>query len=694
MTLLTIQQVWPGRQGGAVFTGKDDQGKLHRVVAAATVLHRPPGRGEQWDVAGPAKVHPRYGAQIHAERAIPVRPQGELLRRFLARNKAFLGVGEARARKLWDHFGETLYGLLDGQDASSLAEVLGEPLAASLVEAWGETRAEAEVVRWLEAHGFPVALATKVSRLWGVAAPEKIAENPYRMLAVAGWARVDAAALDAGAPPDCPERRIAAVEATCYRVMGDKHTALTEQEILEGIQRLLRCSPETAQEALALAEADHAVVRAQNGLWQSLGPWFMERFVHDRIQERVAEEDAPSGHLFWAKPEDARIQELVEAFNEQAGLNLTVEQQHAVWLAMTQRIGLVLGGAGTGKTSLLKAVHFAQEQTGGHLHAVALAGRAAMRLREATGRSARTLAGFLGALDRQELSLGGSDLVVVDEASMVDLPLAYTLLRRLPSECRVLLVGDPYQLPPIGMGVVFSALAEDPSVPKVELTQIHRQAATTGIPAVARRIRAGEVPELPAFTGLGQGISFLACRPEEAQGHIIETLGLFGGIKETQILSPIRRGPAGITAINAAMHGLCATGKATWSGLATGDPVIHLENDYDALVWNGSLGVVTEALADGARILWDDHEKGITYREDRREALDLGYAISVHKAQGSQFKRVVVPVFPSRILDRTLIYTALTRATEQVVFIGDRSALETAVAAPPAPHRRRTGMVA
>jgi len=188
LTVLTVQQVWPGRQGGAVFTGKDDQGKLHRVVAGATVLHRPPGRGEQWDVAGPSKVHPHYGTQIHAERAIPVRPQGELLRRFLTRNKAFQGVGEVRARKLWDRFGEALYGLLDKKDATTLAEVLGEHLAASLVEAWGETRAEAEVVRWLEAHGFPVGLATMVSRLWGVAAPEKIAENPYRMLAVAGRA--------------------------------------------------------------------------------------------------------------------------------------------------------------------------------------------------------------------------------------------------------------------------------------------------------------------------------------------------------------------------------------------------------------------------------------------------------------------------------------------------------------------------
>jgi exodeoxyribonuclease V alpha subunit len=182
------------------------------------------------------------------------------------------------------------------------------------------------------------------------------------------------------------------------------------------------------------------------------------------------------------------------------------------------------------------------------------------------------------------------------------------------------------------MGAVFSALAEDGTVTNVELTQVHCQAATTRIPTVARRIRAGEVPVLPSFTGLGPGISFLACRPEEAQGHIIEMLGLLGGIKETQLLSPIRRSPAGITTINAAMHRLSATGKATWSGLAMGDPVIHLENEYEALVWNGSLGMVEEALPDGVQIQWDDHEKAVAYREDRREALDLANAISVYKA--------------------------------------------------------------
>lgn len=688
---LTVRMVWPGARGGAVFTGQDEAGRLHRVVAGAAILHRPPVIGERWEVAGPIQIHTRYGPQVHAERAVPVRPQGELLRRFLARNRAFQGVGEVRARRLWDAFGEGLHDLLDAGNVAQVATVLGEDLAASLVEAWRETQGEAKVIRWLEEHKFSVVLATKVLHLWGTDAAEKIAENPYRMLAVTGWARVDAAAMDAGADLDCPERRIAAVETIAYRALADKHTVIPEPDLLAGVRGLLRCPQETAREALRLAEADRAVVQITDGLWQPFGPWVMETFVRDRVRERVEAEFSPSGSLYWSRPGDGQITDLVAEFEAREGLALTDEQRHAIWLAMTQRFALVLGGAGTGKTSLLNAVRHIQEATGGAIMGVALAGRAAQRLREA-GCPARTLAGFLGALERQQMTLGGGDLIVVDEASMIDLPMAYTLLRRLPPETRVLMVGDPYQLPPIGFGLVFGALAGDAAIPKVELTRIHRQAESTGIPGISRSIRMGTLPRLAAFSGATPGVSFLPCRPEEAQATVIETLGALGGIGETQVLSPLKRNQTGALAINAALHALRATGKPAWSGLAPGDPVIHLENDYEALVFNGTLGTVTEVLPDGVRVQWDGHDRPMVYLEDRREALDLAYAISIHKAQGSQFRRVVIPIFPNRLLDRTLVYTALTRAREQVVLVGDWSAMEAAVKAPPAPHRRRTGM--
>ncbi|GLH68230.1 AAA family ATPase [Geothrix edaphica] len=689
---LTVSQVWLGPKGGAVFQGKDQAGATHKVIASENVISRPPRPGEFWRVQGENRTHPKWGLQLEATLAIPMVPEGEHLRRFLARNRAFQGVGDVRAKMLWEKFGKGLIALLDAKDALSLAEVIGEEVAGTLVQAWEEARAEARVVEWLDQKGFPVRLAAKVVKLWGALAPEKIQENPYRMLAVAGWEQVDRAAQLIGFPQDAEARQIAAVETVCYLSMADKHTVIKEGELLLGVGRLLKVGRDGAEKALELAEGDQAVVRLGEGRWQALGPHVMETYLRDRLAAMVTAEHVPAGHLFWAAPSDAKVDELLAEFQAENSLKLTDEQKQAVWMALTQRVGMILGGAGTGKTTVLKAIMWGAERLQGTVHAVALAGRAAIRMTEATGRPARTIAGFLGAAERGELELGGSDLVVVDEASMVDLPLAYSLMRAIPEDARLLMVGDPYQLPPIGMGLVFGVYAEDDRVPKVELMQVHRQAKETGIPQVAGQIRMGTMPGLKSYEGPKAGISFMPCTSAEAQAQVIELVSELGGPGEVQILSPIKNGLAGIKAINAALHHLRAAGRDQWQGFAVDDPVIWLENDYDRKIWNGTLGVVQAAGPTSLSVLWDGHDKLMDMGVSDLDSLDLAYAISVHKAQGSQFRRVVAPVFRSRLLERTLVYTALTRATEQVVFIGDAGALKLAVEAPPAPFRRNHGL--
>lgn len=692
-----VGQVWLGRWGGAAFSGRDAKGVLHRVLGAGKVLSRPPRVGESWRVAGPVKHHPTYGPQIEATMAMPVTPEGEHLRHFLAKSKAFQGVGETRAKQLWERYGQDLVTVLDAQDRDALCEVLKEDLVDSLLKAWEESRSEARVIQWLDRHGFPLRLAAKVVKIWGAIAPVKIQENPYRMLAVAGWDQVDRAAHLIGFPQDAEARQIAAVEAVCYRSMADKHTIIKEGELLLGVCRLLKVGRDGAERALELAERDQAVVRLGEDRIQALGPHVMETYLQDRLAAMVTAEHVPPGHLFWRAPGDAEVDGLLAEFQAENSLKLTDEQKQAVWMALTQRVGMILGGAGTGKTTVLKAIMWSVEKLQGTVHAVALAGRAAIRMTEATGRPARTIAGFLGAMERGDLELGGSDLVVVDEASMVDLPLAYSLMRAIPEDARLLMVGDPYQLPPIGMGLVFSVYAEDDRVPKVELMQVHRQAAKTGIPTIAKEIRHGVLPNLKSQSATSSlrcqsGISFLPCTDVEAQAQVIELVSELGGPGEVQILSPIKNGPAGIKAINAALHHLRAVGRDQWQGYAVDDPVIWLENDYDRKIWNGTLGVVEAAGPTSLSILWDGHDKPMEMGLSDLGSLDLAYAISVHKAQGSQFRRVIVPVFTSRLLDRTLIYTALTRATEQVVFLGDADALKLAVEAPPAPHRRKHGL--
>jgi exodeoxyribonuclease V alpha subunit len=271
----------------------------------------------------------------------------------------------------------------------------------------------------------------------------------------------------------------------------------------------------------------------------------------------------------------------------------------------------------------------------------------------------------------------------------------YSIVRALPVRARLLLVGDPYQLPPIGFGLIFQVLATCPNIPRVELVEVHRQTRSSGIPQIAREIRCGVIPPLPPFAGSRAGVSFIQVSDGEVMDHILGVLATWSGCDDAQVLGVTKRGRSGIRNINATLHAIASATKPKLGGweFAQGDPIVYLENDYQKELWNGSLGRIERVLSsngkrallcslDGAR-----HE----IPEEEFQRIDLAYAITVHKAQGSQFKRVIVPVVRSRLLDRTLIYTALTRGVEQVVFIGDRDAFDAAVIAPPRSHERHVG---
>jgi exodeoxyribonuclease V alpha subunit len=311
------------------------------------------------------------------------------------------------------------------------------------------------------------------------------------------------------------------------------------------------------------------------------------------------------------------------------------------------------------------------------------------------GAPARTIASFLGAAAKGELRLGPDTLVVIDEASMLDLPLLYSVLRQMGEGCRLLLVGDPAQLPPIKFGLTFHLLAEQPGVPKVELTEVHRQAAETGIPAVAGAIRRGEMPELPPFSpSMRQGVSFVDCEPGQAAAVITDILSRLGDVGgETRVLAAVRAGPAGVEAINAHLHGLRAPGRARVPGraLAVGDPVMFTRNDYGRELWNGTLVTLVAAGGPQASVAEFDGRR-VSLSEADLGDLALAYCLTVHKAQGSQFRRIVMPVFPGLLLDRTLLYTAVTRATEQVVLVGDKPAFATGVRRTPHTANRETAL--
>jgi exodeoxyribonuclease V alpha subunit len=318
---------------------------------------------------------------------------------------------------------------------------------------------------------------------------------------------------------------------------------------------------------------------------------------------------------------------------------------------------------------------------------------AAQHLRDATGRPASTIAAFLRAFEQGSVNPESEPLVIIDESSMLDVPLMYSVVRVLPTRARLLLVGDPYQLPPIGFGLVFQVLVARPHIPKVELVEVHRQAQSTGIPQIARHIRHGIVPSLLPFAGLAAGVSFIKAGDGDVMGYILAVLAEWQGCEDTQVLGVTKRGASGTRNINGTLHALSSAAKPKlkeWA-FAEGDPIIYLVNDYQKELWNGSLGRIESILNSNGRHALLCSLDGARHEipQEDFERIDLAYAITVHKAQGSQFKRVVVPITRNRLLERTLIYTALTRGREQVVFIGDRDAFDAAVTAPPRSHERQ-----
>lgn len=613
---------------------------------------------------------------------------GDTIVRHLAEGPAFEGIGYATAARLWKTFGDELYRLLGNGDVARLTQVLSEERAERLVLAWRENLAEGDVVVWLGEHGFPAHLAKKIVKLWGADAAAKLREQPYLMMALADWAVVDAAGRRIGIAPDDPRRLVAAVEAVLYARLDEHHTWIGHADLVAKVERLLKGSPVKAEEALAAAVAQRAAIPIAGG-FQAAGAHMMERYVADRIRQML---DEPAmGDLIAREVSDAELGGWLD--RQDLGVALDDEQRAAVRIAVQERFGIVRGGAGVGKTTVLKAVARACAAFGRSTHMMALAGRAAVRIAEATGWPASTIAAFLKGVEARKIPLGPESLVVVDEASMLDLPTMYRILRCLPDGCRLLLVGDPGQLPPIGFGLVLHALVERREIPSVELTRVYRQTEATGIPAVAGAIRSGRLPNLPDKVDASSGGVALIPLGEVTTDQIVDVVADLGGFADDlRIVCAVKAGPAGIEALNARFHDIFAVGKRRHptGRLAEGEPVMFLKNDYQSGLRNGSLGRIT-GIVDG-KVTVDFDGTEVELSGYGLEDLTLAYAITVHKAQGSSFRKVVIPIQKTRLLDRSLVYTAITRATDLAVMVGAGEVLRQALERDAHAERRETAL--
>lgn len=651
---LSVRRVLSALNNGAsIFSGVTDDGRAVRVVCAPKVLARIPVPGESWSLTGEIRISPKHGEQLHAISGMYELPRGKLITQFLANHPDFVGIGEAKAQRLWGEFGERLAPTLAAGDVAALEVVLNRVTAENLVEAWRAKQAEAETIEFLDAHGLDWRMANKVLRVWGDQASKMLLLNPYLMLAFTSWPAVDAAAQKLGVATDDPRRLVGAVEATLYERLQHAHT-LTSHKLL--VDRVSQYMPVTqARRAVVLATEEVAACGSELEGYQAFGAAALESGIANRIRAMLAGEAAEQSPLFPVTVGEGWALEHIERVEQRQGFPFNAEQRAAVVLPFEHNFSVLTGGAGVGKTTVLRVVIELAHRQNLVVLQMALAGRAAQRMAEATDQPAMTIAKFLTAIRSGRLEVSPDTLVVIDEASMLDLPTMYRILKSLPDGVRMLLVGDPAQLPPIGFGLVFHRLVGNSQVPQAHLLTVHRQAASSGIPAVAATVRAHRAPSFVPFTGLHSGVSFIACAPDAVMQQLRRLREVWRG-EDWQVLSAVKGGRAGIRNINESFHAdACGKADISTARLIVGEPVIHLINDYERGLMNGALGQVVGSDEDGGLKIEFDGERHSFSAAELLDRIELAYAISVHKSQGSQFKRVAVVVGKSRLLDHALI---------------------------------------
>lgn len=749
--ILQIKSIlWQVVGNGAIFTGEvlDDShnptGKIELVRTDYRAIGRESsvGEGDVWRIVGERETF-EGKPQIGAKKAFLCRPTGDHIKYLLANNPMFEGIGKVYADRLWLNLDSKLYDLLNEGNHHALTEAMieadvrgAEKVAQTAIEAW-QALGCGEVVSWLDSlrggEKLGVKMGRKIYEYWGDKAKDIVIADPYRLLPFIGrykgrraWNVVnDIAQRVFSVSVDDKRRFHAAIIDSLYFMYDEKSTVVDRKTLRRELVKRLG-NVKLAERALK-ETFDSGAFLTNGCYWQTQGAFHMEKAVAEGFVQLASIKRCD---LFGENTLDVdRMQTIMREFEEREGYELGAEQKAAVQTVLKSQVVIVTGGAGVGKTTVLKCVHEYNEEAGGKVIQMALSGRASRRMADATKRPAITIAGFL----HKDQDFSGNTTIIIDEASMLDLPLTYRIIKKVPLGCRMVLVGDPEQLSPIGTGKVFHVLTKDVKglFPIAELNTVYRQDGATGIPAVAEAVRRGEWPELPLFDGQkGIGVSVIPAAPEDLLGSlgedgvyrngILENLyeQLGGNDEDVQVLSATNKSdPCSTSGINVAFQNKYSLGNnrvLKWydhiddflkgwvdAGFREGDKVVFNHNDWGRELFNGSLGVVKKAhglntdpepIKDGPRMMVDFDTGVQEIYEADLESVTLAYAITIHKAQGSQFERIIIPVRKARNLDRSMIYTAITRGVSQVVLVGDINAAAEAVRSKPQAELRQVGL--
>lgn len=681
---------------------------------ALTIVGTMPGLsiGENIRVRGRWHRHEKFGLQLQVEsyeRVLPVTREG--IEKYLA-TSSIKGLGPATAKKIVGHFGLDTLEILD-RTPERLAEVegIGQVKADKIARGYREVSGVQSVMVYLGARGVTPALAAKIHKRYGAEAIEVLQQDPYRLVEEVpgiGFKTADKLAQQLGLPPLSPGRLRVGLKHVLRQAADDGHVYLPARELLQKAAGLLGDEsipllPEILQKLVSLRTGGVIVEEADGEhLVYLAGYYFAEKRAAEKIRQMTA---APQAE------ESAPDLSLLDRVTEDTGLTLAPLQRKAVEAVLTERVVVITGGPGTGKTTTVKAMLAALQADGITPVLAAPTGRAAKRMQESTGMPAKTLHRLLeyanvegeglGFQRNEDNRLEGS-VFIIDEASMIDLLLFFQLLRALPDDARLVLVGDIDQLPSVGAGRVLQDVIESGAVTVVRLETIFRQAQESLIVKNAHRINHGQRPEVSKqgdffFIEEGRPDQLTALIADLAARRLPNFLNA-DATEDIQILVPMRKGTVGVDALNGVLQAAlnppghdsqtgAAKGELSHAGrlFRTGDKVMQIRNNYQKEVYNGDVGrILSLDPEEGeATVLFPDLDepRPVTYSGSELEELVLAYAVTVHKSQGSEYPCVILPlVMQHRVmLQRNLFYTGVTRAKRLVVLVGTQEALRAAL---------------
>ena len=671
------------------------RGKREQVTV---VGHAPVIGAGEWITASGSWISDRvHGLQFKADVLTATAPTGaDGIEKYLASGQ-MRGIGPAMAKRIVAAFGEATFDIIEASP-ERLTEVpgIGKFRASKIVAGWADQKAIREIMIFLHAHTVGTARAVRIFKTYGHEAIRVMTEDPYRLardVRGIGFRTADAIAMKMGMEKTAPQRLRAGVSFALQTGMDEGHCGLPIEMLTGLAERLLEVDAALIEAATKEAISGGEIIPDNVGDQACVflkGLYSAEQAIADRLIGRAV------GPPPWPVLDVEKALTWVESRTEKT---LSASQRQAAHLVLSSKLAVITGGPGVGKTSTLDSILRILVAKGVRLALAAPTGRAAKRITEQTGIEAKTIHRLLeispkhGRFTRNEENPLECDLLVIDETSMVDVPLMHALLKAVPSSAAMLLVGDVDQLPSVGPGQVLADIINSGRVPVARLTEVFRQAAESRIVVNAHRINSGQMPEVTKGGDASDFYIVEIAEPEEGVTKLVEVVSKriprrFGldPLRDVQVLCPMNRGVLGARHLNHELQRVLnpnptATVERFGWRFSPGDRVMETQNDYDRDVFNGDQGSVVRIDEEEAALVAEFEGREVVYPFAELDTLVPAFATTIHKSQGSEYPAVVIPVATQHyaMLARNLLYTGVTRGKKLVVLVAQKRAVAIAV---------------